>query len=68
MEIKVNKDIINFEPIKVHVDFTIISYDEFKEFINYADQSGDVCQYNGNNSDILSTLMENICDSVAEGL
>ncbi len=68
MEIKVKKDVLNFEPIKVTVDFSITSYDELKEFIEYADQEGDVCQYNGNNSTVLSGLMSAICDNVAKGI
>ena len=68
MEIKVKKDVVKFEPIKVTVDFSITSYDELKEFIDYADDNGDVSQYNGNNSVVLGTLMSVICDYVAEGL
>ena len=68
MEVKVKKDIVKFEPIKVQVDFTITSYDELKEFITYFDDKGDVTQSTGYSSTVLSGLMRDICESVAEGL
>jgi hypothetical protein len=68
MEVKITKNTLKFEPIKVAVEFSITSYDELYEFIRYSAEVGDVCQYNGDNSEILSDLMLSICEAVTEGL
>ena len=51
-----------------HIDFTITSYDELSEFVSFGNETGEVYQYDGKTSNILTDLMQNICESVAEGL
>ena len=61
MEITVKKAQSNFEPIIVDVQFKITSYEELKEFMEYANQNGDVYQYDGSSSDTLNNLMISSC-------
>lgn len=68
MNIKVTKNTVKFEPIVVSVEFQITSYDELKEFIDFNEDHGDVCQYNGDKSYPLTEIMEEICVAVAKGL
>ena len=68
MNIKVTKNTIQFEPITVSVEFQITSYDELKEFVKFNEDEGDVCQYNGDKSYVLTEIIETICTSVAKGL
>ena len=68
MEITVKKAQSNFEPIIVDVQFKITSYEELKEFMEYANQNGDVYQYDGSSSDTLNNLMISICESVSKDL
>ena len=68
MEITVKKSQSNFEPIIVDVQFQITSYAELKEFMEYANQNGDVYQYDGSSSDTLNNLMISICESVSKDL
>lgn len=66
MKVIVTKTQSTFEPIMVDVKFRITSYEELKEFMEYASQHGDVYQYDGNISSTLSDLMAAICEDVAK--
>jgi len=68
MEKTINVSKIKFNPIEISINIKITSLDELNDFIKFENNGSEICDYDGNNCNTLTTLVEDICTAVVEQL